>query len=339
MQPSEHRADDRPSAFPDHSSPVRPPDLVGDIGGTHARFARVDPDGRPVDERTLDVGAFSGPVDAVEHYLATTGGERPSRAAIALATPILGDRVRLTNAQWDFSVEQTRAALRLSSLRVLNDFTALALALPVLGPEELRQVGGGSTVEGAAIALIGPGTGLGVSGLLPSASGWVPIQGEGGHCSLSPADPREAAILEVVWRTFPHVSTERLVSGTGLPVLAQAVAEVDGLPAPAQPPTPAELVAGAMSGDDPLCRATIDTFCAMLGTAAANLALTLGSRGGVYIGGGIVPRLGARFEQSPFRARFECKGRFSAYLSCIPTHVIVAPNPALVGAAFALAGR
>ncbi len=315
-----------------------PPDLVADVGGTHARMARVDACGRLRDERTVEVAAFGTLVDAIEHYLAATGDVRPARAAIALATPITGDRVKLTNGAWDFSIEAVRRALGLQVLRVVNDFTALALALPALGDADRRQVGTGHPVRGAAIALIGPGTGLGVSGLLPSGSGWVPIQGEGGHCSLSPADAREAAILQAAWRHHPHVSTERLVSGTGLPLLAAAVAEVDGFARPATPPTPAEIVEGALQRGDAWCEATLATFCAMLGTAAGNLALTLGARGGVYVGGGIVPRLGAYFDRSSFRERFESKGRFRDYLASVPTWVIVARNPALVGAALALAG-
>jgi glucokinase len=327
-----------------------PADLVADIGGTNARFARADADCRPLDERTLAVAGFASIVEAVEHYLADTGGERPLRAGFAVATPIIGDHIKLTNGRWDFSIEQTRAALRLQELRILNDFTALAWSLPLLDPHDMHPVGGGAAVANAPRALIGPGTGLGMSGLLSSPGGFVPVEGEGGHASFSPADDREAAILAVARRAYPHVSAERLVSGTGLPLLLSAVAEVDRLPMPRRwppppdgeaaaggGPSPPSIIEAALAEADPLCVATLNTFCAMLGTAAGNLALTLGARGGVYIGGGIVPRLGEFFDRSPFRQRFESKGRFSAYLAAIPTFVIEASNPALAGVARALA--
>jgi glucokinase len=328
-----------------------PADLVADIGGTNARFARAAADCRPFDERTLPVAEFASIVDAVEHYLADTGGERPWRAGFAVATPIIGDHIKLTNGRWDFSIEQTRAALRLHELRLLNDFTALAWSLPLLDPRDMHPVGGGAAVADAPRALIGPGTGLGTSGLLSSPGGFVPVEGEGGHASFSPADEREAAILAVARRAYSHVSVERLVSGTGLPLLLSAVAEVDRLPMPARwphssdgeaavagaGPSPPSIIEAALADADPLCVATLNTFCAMLGTAAGNLALTLGARGGVYIGGGIVPRLGEFFDRSPFRQRFESKGRFSAYLAAIPTFVIEASNPALAGVARALA--
>jgi glucokinase len=219
-------------------------------------------------------------------------------------------------------------------LLMLNDFTALALSLPHLTTRQLRQVGSGYAALNAAKALIGAGTGLGVSGLLPTKTGWVPIEGEGGHVSFSPANIRETEILRIVWREFPHVSGERLISGIGLDPLYRAIAELEGKSGPA--PTPATITEHALRGNDDLCLNVMNTFCGMLGTAAANLAVTLGARGGVYIGGGIVPRLGEFFDRSPFRERFEAKGRFSDYLKNIPTKVILADYPALTGAAQAL---
>ena len=329
-------------------NPPAPAVLVADVGGTHARLARAGPDCRALGERTLRVAEFASIVDAVERYLADAGGLRPERAAFAVATPITGDRVKLTNGHWDFSISRTRDALGLRELLILNDFTALAWSLPTLAPADLRAIGGGAAVAGTPLGLIGPGTGLGVSGLVPGPGGWVPLQGEGGHASASPADAREAAIMQVAWRSHPHVSIERLVSGTGLPLLLAAVAEVDRLPVPAgwpairpgdvgSQPTPPMITDAALKLADPLCIATLNTFCSLLGTATGNLALTIGARGGVYIGGGIVPRLGDFFDRSPFRARFEAKGRFTGYLAAIPTFVILAANPALAGAARALA--
>ena len=311
------------------------PCLVADIGGTNARFAMFFNDaGTLSNERTISCERYAGPVDAIEAYLTETNAPRPAEIAMAVATAITGDQIKLTNNHWAFSIEETRLALGLERLLMLNDFTALALSLPHLTAQQLRQVGAGHAVPNAAIALIGAGTGLGVSGLLPTKTGWVPIEGEGGHVSLSPANIRETEILRIVWREFPHVSGERLISGIGLDPLYRAIAELEGQPGPA--PTPATITERALRGNDDLCRDVMNIFCGMLGTAAGNLAVTLGARGGVYIGGGIVPRLGEFFDRSPFRERFEAKGRFSEYLKSIPTNVILADYPALTGAAQAL---
>jgi glucokinase len=322
--------------------------LVADIGGTHARFAVLDARGVPGSVRILAVADHAGPVEAINAYLddemhQAHGRKRCGRpllsaAALAIAATVGGDSVRLTNGRWTFSRSEIVRRLGLARLVLLNDFTALALSLPFLAADELRQVGGGVPVSLAPRAVLGPGTGLGVSGLFAADGRWLPLAGEGGHVSLAPADAREAAILALAWREMPHVSAERLISGTGLPFLHRLVAEVDaGADQPGGAPDrlPADIVAQALAGDA-LCRATVDTFCAMLGTLAGNLALTLGAQGGVYIGGGIVPRLGSLLEQSPFRARFEAKGRFAGTLAAIPTYVMLAAAPALRGAATVL---
>ena len=311
--------------------------LVADIGATNARFAVIlDRCSVPTHENVLPCAAYPSIVGAIEDYLSKLAAPRPNCAALAIANPVTGDWVQMTNHVWAFSIEETRKSLGFDRLVVLNDFSALAMALPLLLREELRQVGGGEAVSGAPLALIGAGTGLGVSGLIPTRAGWVPLQGEGGHTSLCPADEREADILRIVWREYKHVSTERLVSGIGLGNLYRAVAELNGRARDAL--SPAEITEGALKENNPLCIEVLNTFCGMLGTAAANLTLTLGARGGLYIGGGIVPRLGAYFDQSPFRRRFEDKGRFSDYLAAIPTYVITAATPAFLGAAQALRG-
>jgi glucokinase len=311
------------------------PRLVADIGGTNARFAMFfDEFGTLSNERSVSCDRYAGPAEAVEEYLKESGAVRPQEIAMAVATPVTGDHIKLTNSRWAFSVEQTRQALGLDRLLMLNDFTALALSLPHLTNGQQRQIGSGHAVANAAIGLIGAGTGLGVSGLLPTKDTWVPIEGEGGHVSFSPANVRETEILRIVWRDFSHVSAERLISGIGLDVLYRAIAELESRAGPT--PTPAQITERALRGNDDLCRDVLNAFCAMLGTAAANLAVTLGARGGVYIGGGIVPRLGEFFDRSQFRERFETKGRFSDYLKAIPTKVILAEYPALTGAAQAL---
>ena len=306
--------------------------LVGDIGGTNARFALVDPGShRPRDEQVVRCAQYPGLEQAVRAYLAGRGNPPVRQAALDVATGITSDFIRLTNGPWGFSVEQTRAALGLERLHVTNDFTALALSVPTLGRDELRQVGEGRAVAGTAIAVIGPGTGLGVSGLVPAGDRWVPLQGEGGHTAFSPMSPREADVLQWLWKHHDHVSTERVVSGMGLKNLYLAVCGLEGVTPAALEPE--QITAGALDRRDAQCREALDLFCAILGTAAANLVVTLGARGGCYIGGGIVPRLGAYFDTSPFRARFEAKGRFSGYVAAVPTHVILAETPALRGLA------
>jgi glucokinase len=182
------------------------------------------------------------------------------------------------------------------------------------------------------MAVIGPGTGLGVAGLVRSGTGWTAVSGEGGHATLAPGDERESGILRLARRRFDHVSAERLLSGTGLPLLHELVAEVDGRPAGAAPASTADIVAGALAGDA-ACNATVDVFCGWLGSFAGNVALCFGARGGVYLGGGILPRLGGLLDRSAFRSRFEAKGRSTGYLAAVPTRVILCPAPALRGAA------
>jgi len=309
--------------------------LLADIGGTNIRFALLaEAATRPERELSLRCADFDGLEQAVRHYLSQMDNPPVTEAALDVATALTGDMIRLTNSPWAFSIEQTRRQLGLRRLLVLNDFTALALALPALAPDETRQVGGGTAVAGAPLALIGPGTGLGVSGLLPWQGRWIPLQGEGGHTAFSPCDEREDAVLRVLRERFGHVSTERLASGPGLVNVYRALSVLDrDLPRDLQPE---QIADEGVRDTDPRCREALSMFCSVLGTAAANLVLTLGARGGLYIGGGIVPKLGDWFDRSPFRARFEHKGRFSSYASAVPTLVILAENPALRGLAIAL---
>ncbi len=311
------------------------PWLLGDVGGTHARFALCTAAG--IEQvQVLACADYPTLTDAVAHYLAAVGQPSVRHAAIGIANPVYGDAVRMTNHHWAFSIEAVRRALGLTSILVLNDFAVLAQALPFIPASELRQVGGGPAAPDAPRALLGAGTGLGVSGLIPDGhGGWLPLAGEGGHVSFAPFDEREVAVWRIARERFGgHVSAERLLSGPGLEFLHQALAGIDGVAAP--PLRAADISARALAGSDPLCVQTLTLFCTLLGTVAGDLAITLGARGGVYIGGGIVPRLGEFFARSPFRARFEDKGRTSAYLRDIPVWVIHSPHPALLGAATAL---
>ena len=313
------------------------PRLLGDIGGTNARFAwQAAPGGPLTDIATLPAADHATLLDAIRAYLQTHGKSGPRWCAIGIANPITGDRVQMTNHHWSFSISDTQDALGLDRFLLINDFTALALSLPALERAQLRQAGGGEPVAGGPIALLGPGTGLGVSGLLHTPTGQgVPLNGEGGHVTLGGVTDREDAVVAALRRRFGHASAERALSGPGLVNLYEALCEVDGVAA--RPMTAAAVTAAALSGADPVAVEAEAIFFSLLGTVAGNLALSLGARAGVYIGGGIVPRLGERILSSSFRARFEGKGRFQLYLAAIPVFVVAAEtSPALVGAARAL---
>jgi glucokinase len=318
---------------PPHASTLR---LLGDIGGTNARFALVQGDGSPItQEVTLPTGQFPDLAAAAQAYLQTVGASGVHQACIAIANPIDGDVLKMTNNHWQFSIEATRQALQLDSLLMLNDWEAMAMAAPALAGDDLLQIGSGEAVADAPKGLIGPGTGLGVSSLVRSRRGeWVPIAGEGGHVSLSPTCAREADILRVLWRTYPHVSAERAISGMGLENLYRAICELNGTKA--EPLVAAQVTERALAARDVACEEALAYMCRLLGNAAANLAVTLGARGGIYIGGGVIGRLGDYFAQSGFRAAFEAKGRFTDYMKRIPTYVIRAEQPALIGCAMAL---
>jgi glucokinase len=304
--------------------------LVGDIGATNARFALVASDGALTQTRVLLCEDYPTIADAMIAYLADAKGAAPTRAVLAVAASPTGDEVSMTNHPWTFSIEALRQRLGLQRLNVVNDFLANAAAIPYLSASERVQVGPGAAVLDAPIGVIGPGTGLGVSTLVPTNAGPKAVPGEGGHVTMPPADARESAVLEIMRSRFDHVSAERVLSGPGLVNLYNTLCELSHVPA--APLTAAQITDPKTASQDACAREATNMFCAMLGTVAGNLALTLGAHGGIYIAGGIVPKLGEAFASSPFRARFEAKGRFKTYLSRIPTYVVVRPFAALLGA-------
>jgi glucokinase len=304
--------------------------LIGDIGATNARFAWAEPGGRIERMRVLACDDHPTIEDALAAYLAGDDrAERPREAALAVASPAIGDAVTLTNHPWSFKVSGLQRHLALERLIVVNDFTANALAVPRLSVSERVAIGGGAPVADAAIGVLGPGSGLGVSGLVRTPGGWVPLSSEGGHATMAASDERESAVLERMRRRFDHASAERVLSGPGLVNLYNILAEIEGVPA--APFTPAQIADRHIGETEPLAHAARTMFCAMLGSFAGNLALTLGARGGIYIAGGIVPRLVSILAETPFRARFEAKGRFQPYLAAIPTYVVTHPIPAFLG--------
>ncbi len=311
------------------------PRLVADIGATHARLALQIAPRVFRHVAVLKCAQFDGIVQLLRFYLADHADIKLQHAALAIAYPVSGDQVRMTNRAWEFSTDAVRRELGLATLLIVNDFTALAMAIPSLAPMDLMQVGGGAPAPKAVVGVLGPGTGLGVSGVIPTEDGFVTLGSEGGHVNFAPADEREFAILQYAWRVWRHVSNERIISGPGMELIHEALAQRNGVTV--APRSAADIVSGALEQNDALCLEVLECFCGMLGGAAANLAVTLGAFGGIFIGGGIVPRMGEWFAHSPFRARFEAKGRFSTYLSDIPTFVITTHNPAFHGVAAILA--
>jgi glucokinase len=317
------------------------PSLIADIGATNARFAVVSPGGGLQRPRVLaceDYPTIHGAIAAyLEDELPLTDVRQVETAALAIAGPVTGDQVALTNHPWSFSIDQLRGHLEVERLHVLNDFAAVARAMPHLAADERTQIGGGEPLPDAPVGVLGPGSGLGVCGLVRTPTGWLPLSGEGGHTTMAPTCSRESAVLDRMRARHEHVSAERVLSGPGLVDLYTTLAEIDGVPAVSH--TAPQITSLEACESDRYCGEAVDMFCAMLGTVAGNLALTLGARGGIYVAGGIVPKLGARFAASAFRERFESKGRLRPYLAKIPTYVVTHPFPAFLGLATLLARK
>ena len=315
------------------------PRLLGDVGGTNARFGwQANAHSGIEHVLVLPCAAHETLEAAIRTYLELKSLPMPRAGALGIANPITGDVIRMTNHHWSFSISEMQRSLGLQQLNVINDFTALALALPSIAKDNLVQVGGTVAQAYAPKALIGAGTGLGVSGLIPTDANdhWVAIAGEGGHVTLAAQTESEYRVIELIRQRYGHVSAERVLSGQGLVDLYLALRQLQKQQ-PVDVAGAAEITAWALQNKDPLALQSIDMFAGFLGSVTGDLALTLGARGGVYLGGGIVPRWLGWFETSQFRERFEAKGRFKAYLKDIPVWVINAvESPALLGAARSL---
>jgi glucokinase len=315
------------------------PRLLGDVGGTNARFGwQANAQSGIEHVLVLPCTAHETLEAAIRTYLDLKRLPMPRAGALGIANPITGDVVRMTNHHWSFSISEMQRNLGLEQLNVINDFTALALALPSIPQDNLVQVGGTVAQAFAPKALIGAGTGLGVSGLMPTDTHdhWLAIAGEGGHVTLAAQTETEYRVIELIRQRYGHVSAERVLSGQGLVDLYLALRQLQKQP-PVDVAGAAEITAWALQDKDPLAQQSIEMFAGFLGSVTGDLALTLGARGGVYLGGGIVPRWLGWFETSNFRERFEAKGRFSAYLKDIPVWVINASeSPALWGASRSL---
>ncbi|GGJ96728.1 glucokinase [Luteimonas terricola] len=312
--------------------------LIADIGGTNARFALCDPTATVpelVEPMALRNAEFASLQHAAEHYLAAVG-VRPQRAAIALASPVDGDEIRLTNRAWSFNRHELRASLGLEELRLVNDFGAIAHAVPVLAPgERVVLHGQAHELTRGPISVIGPGTGFGVGLLVGSAErGWQVVETEGGHVGFAPLGDEERVLADRVAVRHGRASWERLLSGSGLSIIDAVLRGHDGGP-DGQLRDPAEVVAAALDGHDVVSRRALARFCAILGSVAGDVALVHGART-VMIAGGIVPRFLPFLRASAFRERFLDKGRFAAYLEPVSIQVATHPHPGLLGAAVAL---
>ncbi len=310
------------------------PRLLADIGGTNARFGLELSCDMIEHIRVLSCNDYESIIDAIMAYLLQIGEPKIEYAAFAIAKPITNDYMQMTNHHWTFSIETIKQALGLKELILINDFTAQAYSITKINAQDLVQVGGTLGEKYATKAVLGPGTGLGVSGLIPCDDHYIALSGEGGHVSFSPFDDTEVMIWQYAKNKFGHVSAERFLSGAGLVLIYEALAKKDG--AKIAEMTPQLISKQALIDKSPLCSLTLDIFCAMLGTVSANLALTLGARGGVYLCGGIIPQFIDYFKKSPFRTRFEDKGRFKAYLAAIPVYVVIARYSGINGVAIAL---
>ena len=311
------------------SGQIRPHShLLGDIGGTHTRLTLYQ-DGQHGAIGRYRNREFPDLTAVVRHHLASQNLPAPHSAILAVAGPLERDgSVTLTNRGWRLEPAALAAALDLDVVRLVNDFTAQALGIPRLAPDERIALNPGEPWPHAPLAVIGPGTGLGVSGLLPYEAGWLALAGEGGHVTLAPANDRESALLDGLRREWGHVSAERVVSGPGLLALYNHLAAKAGAPALSAPP---EITNRA--GQELLADEALGYFFAFLGTVAGNLALTLGARGGMYLCGGILPDLIEPLRASPFMERFCAKGRYRDYLAAIPVYLVTAPDTAFRGLA------
>ncbi|HML92430.1 glucokinase [Methyloceanibacter sp.] len=308
--------------------------LVADIGGTNARFAIADLETLSLsDIRTFPTAEHATLADAMRAYL-KDAPETVVHAGLAVAAPLRADTVQFTNAAWTFKQSTLAEEAGLKTAYVFNDFEAQAYALPVLSGDELHALRGGRAVENAPKVVLGPGTGLGVAGLVWSPSGWVPVPGEGGHQTFPAETERELALLERMRSGLERLSVERVLSGPGLADLYRAIAASYGFSDAELSPAKVEQL--AVGGEDEMAVEALDFFVQWLGRFAGDMALAFGARGGVYLGGGIAPRILSRLEQDDFRGAFERKGRMSPYVAAIPIHVVVSDYPGLKGAAAGL---
>ena len=307
--------------------------LVGDVGGTNVRFALLDAEGRVRNLHVYPAANFASLGDVVADYLERTMGRnrRPPRAVIAVAGPVLDGEIEFTNLDWQVSEGELLAQFEFEAVKLINDFAAQALACPLLTAESLKVLG--PRLRGGAdcpMVVLGAGTGFGVAGLARSERGDIAVATEGGHAAFAPVDEVEVEVWQQFGTRHGRVSIERLLSGRGLFELYGVLAGMRQAEATLEDE---KAVFDAAGKGDALAGETLDRFCGILGSVAGDLALSFGARGGVFVSGGIAPRMADRLAAGGFRARFEDKGRLRTYVEQIPTSLVIHPYPAIIGAA------
>jgi glucokinase len=304
--------------------------LVGDVGGTNARLALCEVETGLISQVTTYSTSEHHSLEAVIRLFLDEQQQEIKDGCIAIACPITEDWVEMTNHDWAFSTKALKASLEFEHLEIINDFTAVSMAIPMLTESDVIQFGGSAAVKDKPIAVYGAGTGLGVAHLVHVDRRWVSLPGEGGHVDLASNSVEEDLILQVLREELGHVSAERVLSGAGLVNLYRAIVKSDKrVPENLKPKDVSERALADSCTD---CRRALSLFCVIMGRFGGNLALTLGTFGGVYIAGGIVPRFLEFFKASGFRAAFEDKGRFRDYVHNIPVYMITHDQPGLLGA-------
>ena len=311
--------------------PLNEINIIADIGGTNMRVAQVDAQGNITNITIYACAEHDSLAVVLTDFISKQQlNGKKINACLAIACPVDKDLIVMTNLPWQFSQSQLKAQLSLNQLVLVNDFTAIAHSIPHLGAQQKVQIGKGDVIASKPISICGAGTGLGVANLIPVGSNWHSLSGEGGHVDIAPVDEQEIAILQFLSKKYVRVSSEQLLSGLGIEQIYQALSFIKN--GEAQILTAKEITENALAGECGLCVETLAQFCRILGSFAGNLALTLGSYGGVYIAGGIVPRFIEFFANSDFRTRFEAKGRLSSFNQPIPTFIVTEDQPGLLGA-------
>ena len=305
--------------------------FVADVGGTNIRLALLE-NGRIAKIEKYLCADFDTIGDAILHFQKNNVDAHFTAGCIAIACPVNDDMVKMTNHSWVFSQSALKSQLGLTSLYVINDFTAVAHSLPTLNHNQVVQLGHGSAKEHGNIAVFGPGTGLGVEHLTWTTSGWQTLDGEGGHVDFAPTDDTDIIIWQYLLNKYKRASAEEVLSGRGIVNIYKALCLHYGQEIVIENPTPSLVTTAGLANTDKMAALAIQQFCRIMGSFAGNLALNLCTTGGIFIGGGVIAHLGEYFLQSEFRQRFEAKGQFSHYVQEIPTYLIKEPDHGLLGA-------
>ncbi|QIA20980.1 glucokinase [Mesorhizobium sp. AA22] len=316
----------------DDDTALQFPVLIGDIGGTNARFSMVlDANSEPTEPQIVQTANFNTIDEAIQAAVLDRSSVRPNSAVLAVAGPVDSDEIPLTNCPWIVKPRKMFASLGLSDVVVLNDFEAQALAVVALGEEHMEKIGGDAPEPNVGRVVLGPGTGLGVAGLVHALNHWIPVPGEGGHMDIGPRSPRDFEVFVHIEKLDGRISGEQILSGRGLVNAYRAVAKADGKPAPFT--TPAEVTAAALAKSDPVAEEALAMFVTCLGRTAGDLALVFMSRGGVFLTGGIAQKILPALKTGNFRAAFEDKAPHSELMRTMPVYVITHPLAALSGLA------